>query len=69
MSHYTKISDVIGLLNQMRGEVRVGPDGEGQDWLNNIDAMLDDLEDVLDDLEPTEEEQGLIPIPSEYAEA
>lgn len=69
MSHYTKLVDVRDLLDGMKREIKVGPKGEGQDWINTFDAMIEDLEDVIDDLEPTEEEQGLIPIPAGYNEA
>lgn len=68
MSHYTKLTDVRDLLAGMQKELKVGPNGEGEDWHNSMTAMIEDLDEVIDDLEPTEEEQGLIPIPAGYAE-
>lgn len=69
MSHYTKLVDVRDLLDGMKREIKVGPHGEGSDWINSFEAMIEDLESVIDDLEPTESEQGLIPIPKGYNEA
>ncbi len=69
MSHYTKLVDVRDLLDGIRREIKVGPSGEGEDWINSFEAMIEDLEDVIDDLEPTEAEQGLTPIPDGYNEA
>jgi hypothetical protein len=69
MSHYSKIRDALGCVKQLEKEIRVGPNGEGQEWIDMLDAIAEDLEDVLDDLEPDEAEQGLIPIPAGYAEA
>ena len=68
-SHYVKIHDALSAATQLEKEIRVGPNGEGQDWIDTLDAIIEDLTDVLDDLEPTEEEQGLIPIPTAYNEA
>lgn len=40
-----------------------------KDWRDKIESCLETLDDLIDNIEPTEEEQGLIPIPSGYNEA
>jgi len=69
MSHYSQLHDVLAAVKSLAAQVQVGPNGEGEEWVHTLDAMEADLLDVIDDLEPDEAEQGLIPIPAGYAEA
>jgi hypothetical protein len=35
--------EVIPALEAMASEIRIGPDGEGQDWINTIEACIEDM--------------------------
>lgn len=45
------ISEVIEQLQKLSAEIRIGPDGEGQDFQNTLDACADDLETALESVE------------------
>lgn len=69
MSAYTTLADIAETLTNMGKEIQVGPDGEGQDWINTLEACVEDINGLLgDEIEPSEADQGLIPIPDGYAE-
>jgi len=41
------ISEVQDALRSLRDEIKIGPDGEGQDWRNTLEACSEDLDTVL----------------------
>lgn len=41
------ISEVQDQLRKMADEIKIGPDGEGQDWQHTLEACVEDLDTVL----------------------
>lgn len=69
MSAYSTVLETVRNLRRLQRETSRGPNGEMDDMLAEFEAMADDLDALLgDELEPSEEEQGLTPIPRGYAE-
>lgn len=69
MSLYYDLTRMRDELQTLEKEMKISYGARRKDWHDKIESCLETLDDLLDNLEPTEEEQGLIPIPSGYNEA
>lgn len=68
MSLYYDLSQLHRQLKHIHARVGDGRLYPKHSIQSDLDDCLADIESLMDNLEPTEEEQGLIPIPAGYAE-